>query len=194
MGNNNLKQQPVSEVNHNILSQPQPEEWSHVDKPDMDKLSKEICTHNCSCKSGDECHPDGALNYIELHESERSWKEDYDHENGQYVNRCHVCELYFVGHKRRVICKSCAVSVSKEPEEIAASFVNKMSKQQPIDPEIAKIVDANYFEMLSNEESEETIEKYYDKWCKENKKNGGFLYRSSVIDFVKYWQKQQEGK
>lgn len=68
---------------------------------------KEICGHNCTCKSGEDCHCDGVLNYFELHEHKRSFKEDYPHENGEYVNICHVCKNQFVGHKRRVTCKMC---------------------------------------------------------------------------------------
>lgn len=67
----------------------------------------EICGHNCSCKSGEDCHCDGVLNYFQLHEHKRSFKEDYPHENGEYVNICHNCKNQFVGHKRRVTCKMC---------------------------------------------------------------------------------------
>ena len=39
--------------------------------------------------------------------SERDWKEDFIHENGNYVNYCIKCKKGFFGHKRRVICKLC---------------------------------------------------------------------------------------
>ena len=39
---------------------------------------------------------------------ERNWREDYLHENGRYVCSCIRCNKYFIGHKRRVICKECA--------------------------------------------------------------------------------------
>jgi hypothetical protein len=42
-----------------------------------------------------ECHP------------ERNWPEDYEHENGNYINTCSVCKLAFRGHKRRVWCRMC---------------------------------------------------------------------------------------
>lgn len=190
-----IKQQPVSEVNHNILSQPQPEEWSHVDKPDMDKLSKEICTYNCSCKSGDECHPDGALNYIELHESERSWKEDYDHENGQYVNRCHVCGLYFFGHKRRVTCKSCAMPVSEQPEEhsetveapILSNFTNsEIGSRHWFNTLIGRVLHVGEF--LKDQTPEERTLRIW----------GQAVYdaMTEIRDYFEDvdWQKQQEGK
>jgi hypothetical protein len=38
----------------------------------------------------------------------RNWSEDFDGENGQYMNNCTLCEKSFVGHKRRVVCKKCA--------------------------------------------------------------------------------------
>lgn len=39
---------------------------------------------------------------------ERSWPEDYEHENGNYFNKCHHCLRQFMGHKRRVTCKVCS--------------------------------------------------------------------------------------
>lgn len=71
-------------------------------------MGKKYCGHNCECKSGEDCHGQPALNLIELHDSERSFKEDYGHENGQYVCICFMCKQKFMGHKRRVICKSCS--------------------------------------------------------------------------------------
>lgn len=46
--------------------------------------------------------------------SERDWPEDFQHENGQYMCRCHKCENTFIGYKRRVTCKVCA---NKYPEQ-----------------------------------------------------------------------------
>jgi hypothetical protein len=39
---------------------------------------------------------------------ERTWHEDEGHENGNYFCNCIECGRQFIGHKRRVICKSCA--------------------------------------------------------------------------------------
>ena len=39
---------------------------------------------------------------------DRSWPEDYSHENGHYFNTCCNCQRQFMGHKRRVVCKVCA--------------------------------------------------------------------------------------
>lgn len=39
--------------------------------------------------------------------AERSWSEDTSLENGNYSNTCCNCFRSFIGHKRRVICKSC---------------------------------------------------------------------------------------
>lgn len=49
--------------------------------------------------------PDGKVQKNEM--EERSWKEDFNQENGRYLSRCCVCENEFVGHKRRVVCKQC---------------------------------------------------------------------------------------
>lgn len=38
----------------------------------------------------------------------RNWTEDFSHENGNYHCRCCICNNYFIGHKRRVVCKKCA--------------------------------------------------------------------------------------
>ena len=40
--------------------------------------------------------------------SDRDWREDWPHENGQYICRCSQCQQTFIGYKRRVICKACA--------------------------------------------------------------------------------------
>ncbi|MDX3986886.1 MAG: hypothetical protein QHC88_16685 [Achromobacter sp.] len=40
-------------------------------------------------------------------EEARSWPEDFAHENGRYMCKCHRCDQIFHGHKRRVTCKVC---------------------------------------------------------------------------------------
>ena len=39
---------------------------------------------------------------------QHDWTEDQEHENGNYQCRCIVCSAWFIGHKRRVLCKHCA--------------------------------------------------------------------------------------
>lgn len=46
-------------------------------------------------------------NVIPSFDSPRNWKEDYEHENGNYTCICIECKESFIGHKRRVICKEC---------------------------------------------------------------------------------------
>jgi hypothetical protein len=41
-------------------------------------------------------------------ENPGNWPEDFAHENGQYLCRCHDCGENFTGYKRRVTCKVCA--------------------------------------------------------------------------------------
>ena len=38
----------------------------------------------------------------------KNWDEDKDQENGNYMNKCIYCKSFFMGHKRRVICKECS--------------------------------------------------------------------------------------
>jgi hypothetical protein len=46
-------------------------------------------------------------------ESDRDWKEDFNHENGNYRCICCHCGNTFSGHKRRVVCKICAAVPEK---------------------------------------------------------------------------------
>ena len=52
--------------------------------------------------------PDGYKLLQDSTHDERSWPEDYDHENGCYMNTCVHCLRGFLGYKRRGICKVCA--------------------------------------------------------------------------------------
>lgn len=38
---------------------------------------------------------------------EYDFQEDFAFENGTYINRCHTCNISFMGHKRRITCKKC---------------------------------------------------------------------------------------
>jgi len=51
--------------------------------------------------------------FAELRKSEKSWQEDYSHENGNYMNHCIFCKEEFIGHKRRCICKKCFLKKTK---------------------------------------------------------------------------------
>jgi hypothetical protein len=56
-------------------------------------------------------------------DASRDWPEDFPHENGQYMNTCHVCKNTFIGHKRRVVCKVCNngfIRAQKEADETRA--------------------------------------------------------------------------
>lgn len=44
-----------------------------------------------------------------------NWVEDWPHENGQYMSKCHSCGQNFIGHKRRTQCKVCATAKPKLP-------------------------------------------------------------------------------
>jgi hypothetical protein len=49
------------------------------------------------------------VDWPEMEASGRNWTEDFSHENGQYLCSCVYCFKYFQGHKRRAVCKLCAV-------------------------------------------------------------------------------------
>ena len=49
-----------------------------------------------------------ALEPRQQSQDERNWTEDFSHENGNYQCKCFKCEQFFIGHKRRVVCKLCA--------------------------------------------------------------------------------------
>lgn len=48
----------------------------------------------------------------------RDWTEDFPHENGQYECMCGECGQKFHGHKRRAICRLCALDVIDQPQEL----------------------------------------------------------------------------
>lgn len=49
---------------------------------------------------------------------DRDWPEDFEHENGEYMNTCCECKNTFTGHKRRFICKACSTSQGGEAVEV----------------------------------------------------------------------------
>ena len=51
---------------------------------------------------------DSKVNTIPDFDSMKNWGEDYQYENGNYINKCIKCKEYFFGHKRRCICRECA--------------------------------------------------------------------------------------
>ena len=44
---------------------------------------------------------------LEMMGDPKNWTQDAGHENGCYQNHCVECETMFLGHKRRMICRSC---------------------------------------------------------------------------------------
>lgn len=60
-------------------------------------------------------HPEPDLPGSEL---SRDWTEDFQHENGNYMNLCCRCNESFSGHKRRNICRICAGQSEKQPTGI----------------------------------------------------------------------------
>lgn len=55
--------------------------------------------------------------------------EDFEHENGMYMNKCCHCQVTFLGYKRRVSCKVCD-TISKEKiahieERVRSGIINR---------------------------------------------------------------------
>lgn len=56
-------------------------------------------------------------------EEARSWPEDFAHENGRYMCKCHRCDQIFHGHKRRVTCKVChAAPQASEADDLIGAL------------------------------------------------------------------------
>ena len=49
-------------------------------------------------------------------EETKDWTEDFAYENGNYRCLCAYCGEYFIGHKRRVMCKQCDKDMTEDPE------------------------------------------------------------------------------
>lgn len=67
--------------------------------------------------------------------SPKNWPEDFPHENGNYVRVCCLCKDYFMGHKRRVVCKVCQDSAwyDVQADRDYKDFINKLQgKCDPI--------------------------------------------------------------
>jgi len=47
--------------------------------------------------------------FEEMKKEGRNWEEDFEHENGDYICKCVHCDHAFRGHKRRVVCRKCAI-------------------------------------------------------------------------------------
>lgn len=78
--------------------------------------SRSVSARRAEGKLGDtEIMIDTQTNWwAEADSSARNWVEDYQHENGMYINSCVGCKLPFMGHKRRVTCKECADNAKSE--------------------------------------------------------------------------------
>lgn len=96
--------------------------------------------------------------------SERDWKEDFVHENGNYECVCSICKNHFYGYKRRVVCKTCAIQYTakeKIVEEILEKRLNEIRigetktefdiKLIPITSDLAKKIITQVAEIYANE-------------------------------------------
>ena len=90
------------------------------------------------------------IDCMPLHDSPKNWKEDFSHENGNYMNRCMYCNEMFMGHKRRVVCRECAFKEETPEKELLRAMINVdlgrseprgETAEKPTDEEIEKWAD-----------------------------------------------------
>lgn len=84
-------------------------EWEHRAKKFYQKLAlaqtekyEALLQKIQSLTDNDEIH-----NLLCDHRESRDFPEEFEDENGSYINKCIYCELFFCGYKRRSACKSC---------------------------------------------------------------------------------------
>lgn len=72
----------------------------------------------------------GPFKYPERDKS-RDWTEEFNQENGNYSNNCHVCGNLFFGYKRRITCKLCFNKA--EEERVKKESILRTKDQSPPD-------------------------------------------------------------
>ena len=73
---------------------------------------------------------------------ENDWHEDFEHENGNYHNKCVVCGVDFLGYKRRVVCKACHLKFVDKYENLSDKEKTEfLKKQKQIIDEIWENID-----------------------------------------------------
>ena len=56
-------------------------------------------------------------------DTDRDWPEDFEHENGKYLNKCYLCQNFFLGHKKRIRCKKCTTNLEN------AKILNELDEE-----------------------------------------------------------------
>jgi hypothetical protein len=51
-------------------------------------------------------------NQIPEKKDSRDWIEDFSKPDGRFIHKCVFCKESFIGHKLRVACKICCLSIS----------------------------------------------------------------------------------
>jgi hypothetical protein len=95
-------------------------------KPNNDNMycfvpcDMEVVTRGgCACHNRVSCQEDLIYNFkMKVDNTDRNWKEDFHLENGNYMNKCMCCSEIFLGHKRRVVCRLCAIEKGYIPANI----------------------------------------------------------------------------
>ena len=59
----------------------------------------------------------------------RNYTEDYPHENGNYSIVCLECGEYFLGHKRRYLCKLCANEPAEKLDTLPEEELDQIFRQ-----------------------------------------------------------------
>ena len=62
----------------------------------------------------------------------KNWGEDKELENGNYYCLCVLCKEFFIGHKRRVVCRECSalknpICCGKETEYFGEALMGSLT-------------------------------------------------------------------
>lgn len=71
----------------------------------------------------------------------KNWPEDFDKENGCYINICSRCDSEFMGHKRRHLCRECnPPEIKKEQPKTQKEYDKELAQKliELYDSEYAK--------------------------------------------------------
>lgn len=72
-------------------------------------------------------------------ESAGDWPEDFQYDNGMYMNTCCDCKHTFIGHKHRIICKLCYNPITEKIKSDNEKLAYLIKKMESVSTEIETI-------------------------------------------------------
>ena len=94
----------------------------------------------------------------------KNWDEDKDQENGNYMNKCIYCKSFFMGHKRRVVCKEC--SKGKPTKDIPLDMIEKWAYNTANKDDVTDFYDNTIYGKIIGAKAMQSGE--IAKWAEEN--------------------------